>query len=237
LPTVYPYFLAVFCFLYGSRVLADPIELRGRVLAAAAALLELGAVSYTYGGHKVDTLASCDLCSTCLDQKSPEPKQRLSICPDCSACSLDCSHFVAWAFARAGAPFPYLPTDTMLNLSAEDLRRRYGLVDVGLDWQGLQPADLVVYNGHVVLVESVHKSDQATIVHSTSGREIKGGGNGIQRARHVYLRDFRGPALRILRSVKLIKIPELPGQGSPRRAGIHPKLRPVQQRAEPDKGN
>ena len=93
----------------------------------------------------------------------------------------------------------------MTRLPAETLRNRYGWIDIGRSVNRVMPADLLVYNGHVVLVERVLASGTGQVIHSTSGGVIKRPGEGIQRQTMVNFEDFKGPLLKILRHQKVAK--------------------------------
>ncbi len=199
--------LVILIFLYASGVLAEALEhLQHRVRAAGDDMLENLEVSYVYGGNKVGDVKTCDQCNQCLETKQPAPKERFKICSVCSGCSLDCSHFVQLVFARAGLSFPYLTSTQMLDLNADVLERRYHLrpVDhvVSPTAADVMAGDLLVYRGHVVIVETFHGNGQADIIHATGGRDIREPGQGIQRERFVTIEHFRGPLLRVLRHVK-----------------------------------
>jgi hypothetical protein len=144
-----------------------------------------------------------------LQEKKPSPKQRLTTCKACQKCSIDCSHFTAEVFKKSGLKAPYLTTDMMQNLSSKKLKSNFNLMSLGQRLERAMPGDLIVYEGHVVMVLALKPSRSpkqpilADIIHSTSGREVKGAGQGIQRARNVVLTDFKGPIKRILRHVSL----------------------------------
>lgn len=199
-------------FAHGTT---DPHAAKRRALVETAdSWLESADVSYVYGGHTVGTKADCTACQTCLADKDPAPKKRFSACPACQKCSLDCSHFLQTVFTQVGLPYPYIDTKTMLDLSADGLKKRYGLVVVSEGYGGISdamPGDLLVYDGHVVMVERLRPKvaglpeQRGDIVHATGGKDIKGPGEGIQRERFVELTNFRGPVRRILRHAKLMK--------------------------------
>ena len=177
-----------------------PLSPRQQALIdAATELLETANVSYAMGGSKIGRPEDCDRCNVCLESKVPKPAARFKECPECRDCSLDCSHFTQLVFARAGMPHPYIHTPLMLELSAESLLRRYKFVDLGTRADLIQPGDLLVYKGHVVLVERVHPGKRGDVVHATGGRDLRLPGQGIQRDRFAQLTSFRGPLLRILR--------------------------------------
>jgi len=173
------------------------------VLRVADQLLELGAVSYVYGGNRIGDIKDCEACSQCLDSKKVPPSARFRSCPTCKACSLDCSHFIQLVYHVAGIKTPYLTTAEMENWSGFDLKRKAGLDVVDWSADSLQAGDLLVYRGHVVLVEKVHPTGRIDLVHATGGRDVKGGGQGIQRERWVDAASFRGPLQRVLRHEKI----------------------------------
>jgi hypothetical protein len=195
----------------------DPLD--KRVLGVASRLLDEAKISYVYGGYQVGDSADCAACNTCLDEAKPKPSLRLKACPVCSRCSLDCSHFTAMVYKEAGAPYPYLATPTMLSSSAETLRRQYGLLDLDTDLGRAGPGDLLVYDGHVVLLERMRAPVaglprwRGDLVHATGGKDVKGGGQGVQRERFVDLSTFRGPLRRILRPAALLA-PALPNKAA-----------------------
>jgi hypothetical protein len=136
----------------------------------------------------------------------------------CTRCSIDCSHFAEKVYREAGVPYPYLDTATMLGSSAERLRRNYGLVDLGTDVSRAQAGDLLVYEGHVVMLERTRPLTaenapgtpryRGDVVHATGGGAIRTPGEGVQRERFVDLQYFRGPLLRILRHSALASSPK-----------------------------
>lgn len=216
------------------------LPLASRILAVADQLLEEAQVSYVYGGSKLGDGAACHQCNTCLEKKSPRPSLRLRVCPRCADCSLDCSHFTELVFNKAGAPYPYLPTASMLELSTEALRQRYQLLDLGANAYSAGPGDLLVYDGHVVILERLHpalkKNDglRGDVIHATGGRDIKLPGQGIQRERFVEIAHLRGPLRRILRHEALAAIspfaplmPELQAVEPPKVDVSEPRSAPV----------
>jgi hypothetical protein len=220
--------LLILVFLYASGALAEALErLQDRVRSAGDDMLENLEVSYVYGGNKVGDVKTCEQCNQCLEAKQPAPKERFKICAVCGGCSLDCSHFVQLVFARAGLSFPYLTSTQMLDLNAETLERRYQLRPVNTAASrsdaDVMPGDLLVYRGHVVIVEAFHGNGQADIIHATGGRDIREPGQGIQRERFVTIEHFRGPLLRVLRHVKFHA---LRGQSVATSSSLSPSLSP-----------
>lgn len=177
-----------------------------KLVEAAQDLLEAAQISYVYGGHKIGKQSECEQCNDCLGKKNPAPKLRFKECSACLGCSLDCSHFVHQVYGAAGIRYPYLTTDTMRQTPKQVLRRRYGFIDLERHVDRVEVGDLLVYKGHVVMLEKKLAGGKGNIVHATGGRDIKGPGNGIQRERFVDLAHFRGPLLRVLRHEKMYQL-------------------------------
>jgi hypothetical protein len=211
--------------------LGSPEHFQERIRQAGDDMLENLEVSYVYGGSKVGDVGTCDDCNSCLEKKRPAPKLRFKECPSCHHCSLDCSHFVQLVFERAGLGFPYLTSTQMLDLNSEALLKKYNLRAIEFRPDDLVIGDLLVYRGHVVIVERLHEAGIADIIHATGGKDIKEPGQGIQRERFVRVSNFRGPLLRILRHENLIT-----GAVNSARSSVsqsparHVKLRPVEKR-------
>jgi hypothetical protein len=204
MPRLFGKSLIVLVFFAGYPAFSGELErIQQNVRLAGDDMLENLEVSYVYGGSKVGDNKTCDECNQCLESKKPAPKERFKLCAVCGNCSLDCSHFVQLVFTRAGLGFPYITSTQMLDLSAESLERRYQLRPVGLNTEYVMPGDLLVYRGHVVIVEAVHGKDQVDIIHATGGRDIREPGQGIQRERFVRMSHFRGELQRVLRHIKL----------------------------------
>lgn len=174
-------------------------RLQSTLVQAGDEMLENLEVSYVYGGAKVGSLQQCDACNQCLESKRPSPRERFVKCPACNGCSLDCSHFTQLVYARAGLDYPYLTTSQMSDLSPQTLERKYNMLVVGTDIRRAEPGDLLVYPGHVVMLESASTKGFGDVIHATGGKDIKEPGQGIQRERQAQLGQFRGPLKRILR--------------------------------------
>ncbi|MGE0172318.1 MAG: hypothetical protein AB7T49_06020 [Oligoflexales bacterium] len=177
-------------------------DLRQKLLANAATMLDQYQVSYVYGGAGVPDEASCHSCFSCLKEKSPSKETLLTACSDCNKCGLDCSHFVHLVFHNSGVDYPYLPTATMIDSDPKHLQKNYNFIDLGRNLDRALPGDLLVYQGHVVFLEKIERErDQywGDIIHVTSGREVKGPGMALQRKRYADLANFKGALQRILR--------------------------------------
>lgn len=209
-------------------------SLQRELRQAGDEMLETLDISYVYGGGKVGDLNTCNVCNTCLEQNQPAPKQRLKVCPTCSQCSLDCSHFTQMVYSRAGLAYPYLTTAQMLSLSAPELERKYGLIPVGYSSLEVIPGDMLVYNGHVIIVESLHPDRTADVIHATGGKDLKGPGQGIQRERFAKLDSFRGELLRVLRHKKVesLRLAEAKPRGSDAVKPDLSRLRRVEKRTD-----
>lgn len=174
------------------------------IVNSARRLLNEAPVSYAYGGNRLGTQTDCAACNDCLALKSPKPANRFKECPVCSRCSLDCSHFTKLIFQRAGLDHPYMTTKDMLSLPSNRLNRDFGFFDLPPDPASAAPGDLLVYKGHVVMLERKQGNGRGDVIHATGGRDIKDPGQGIQRERWAELSRFRGPLLRILRHKALV---------------------------------
>lgn len=188
-----------------ARLEGSPLPKRHEVLGQARHLLDNWSISYVMGGNKLGDVKDCEACNQCLGLKKPDKDSRLRACPTCASCSLDCSHFTYEVFKLAGLRATYLTTALMNTLGADALLKNYALVDVGSRSQRALPGDLLVYDGHVVMLEKKHASGLGDIIHVTSGRDLRGPGLGIQRERHVAIDHYRGPLLRVLRHVDLVR--------------------------------
>jgi hypothetical protein len=195
------------------------VELAGyqnKLRQAGEDMLENLEVSYVYGGSKVGDGKTCDECNRCLEDRHPSPKERFKVCKICSGCSLDCSHFVQLVFAKAGLGFPYITSTQMLEFDSESLSKKFGLRPISRTIDGLIAGDLLVYRGHVVIVEKVHADDSVDIIHATGGKDIRLPGQGIQRERFVRVTAFRGELQRVLRHLSIDRLwREIQGQKPP----------------------
>jgi hypothetical protein len=180
-----------------------------RVIKAADLLMNEYEISYVYGGHQVGDAGACQVCNQCLEMKVPVPNKRLTLCPECQKCSIDCSHFAQLTFSNAGFSMPYLPTEEMLALSKKKLKRNYKMIDIGSDSRVALPGDLLVYPTHVVMLEKNYLDGHGDIIHATGGGEIRIPGQGIQRKRRTPLASLGGPLQRILRHQDLMEVRQL----------------------------
>ena len=178
-------------------------SIQHKILYIAERLMEDLPISYVYGGSQVTSVNSCNLCTECLLQKSPGTKDRLTKCPNCKNCSLDCSHFTQLVYKLAGLNAPYIDTRSMLKIDSRSLLKNYHLALIP-DPSMVQAGDLLVYKGHVVILERSHSLSRGDIIHATGGKDIKEPGQGIQRERNVSILSFRGPLKRIFRHKTLM---------------------------------
>ena len=172
---------------------------QARILEAAGALLDSADVSYVYGGAQLGNQDACKECNVCLREKSPAPKERQAKCPACARCSMDCSHFVELVYDLAGLKTNYLTTIDMGGLSSKELAHRANLREVQGALKNAEVGDLLVYRGHVVILEALHGKGRGDVIHATSGKDNKGPGQGIQRERMADLAYFRGALVKVLR--------------------------------------
>lgn len=190
-------------FLGSTGKSSDLSNYQDKLRAAGVDMLENLEVSYVYGGATLGDDKTCIACNECLEKLLPAPKLRFKQCPVCAHCSLDCSHFTQMVFARAGLSFPYITTSEILAMDPALLEKKYQLISLGNNVAQIIPGDMLVYRGHVVIVEAVHGLDSGDVIHATGGKDIRVPGQGIQRERFVHLSSFRGDLLRVIRHYKL----------------------------------
>lgn len=180
----------------------NQLPMRKKLVDSANLWLDQYAISYAWGGANIGAKSQCEACNSCLEKAGPNPKMQLEVCPVCKHCSLDCSHFISSVYQAADLAAPYLTTSMMRSFTKEKLVKLQWL-DLGRRAERALPGDILVYNGHVVLVESLQKPGVGSVIHVTSGREVKGPGEGIQRQTNVEFDGFRGRLERVLRHKQL----------------------------------
>lgn len=201
-------FLTMATSTLGAPASATLSPQQKRVVQSARHLLENASITYIYGGTELGTPEACDACTQCLQPLPVNMKseKKAKSCPVCHSCSLDCSHFTQLVYEQSGIHMPYITTTVMAESTAMDLGKRYGLAVISDRTEALastRVGDLLVYKGHVVLVEKVRSFGHGDIIHATSGKDVKGAGQGIQRERFVDFSSYRGPLLRVLRPKEL----------------------------------
>lgn len=177
-------------------LLAARSDYQQRIAAVVSKFMQNYEITYVYGGSAVSDSTTCTACVRCLAEKKS--------CPVCRDCSLDCSHFISHVFNQAAMPLPYLTTKQMLQFSPLKLKKSYNLLIILNKLKFIRPFDLLVYKGHVVMVEAITAAGRGTVIHVTAGRDLRGAGAGLQRERQVELANFRGPLLRVLRHELLV---------------------------------
>lgn len=177
--------------LIGSE--ASAIE---RVLTEAEKLHSQDWVPYVWGGQKIGSEAECVKCHECVARKKVRPERMLQKCSACKHCGIDCSHFVAQVFRNAEMPIKYGTTREWKKLGPAELLERYQLRDMGSDINDARPADILLYDGHVVMLIELTGNRRGTIIHAT--RRGKFGG-GIRIDDDVDLQRFHGKLRKILR--------------------------------------
>lgn len=182
-----------------QAVSLSELPVRQKVVKTAEQWLENYVISYAWGGSQLGESQTCEQCNQCIAQHQPAPKQQLKTCPVCKSCSLDCSHFISLVYRDVGLRAPYLTTNMMRTLDPKDLESRHSWHALGRRPERALPGDLLVYDGHVVMVVAVQTPGRGDIIHVTSGRDVRGPGQGIQRERGVFFEGFRGPVVRVLR--------------------------------------
>jgi cell wall-associated NlpC family hydrolase len=190
----------------GARLRFSPSEAwRGQILQVAERYGGKSFIPYVWGG---DAVAEADVCLEC--RSCVMGKRRLSVykrkaaCPACRACGMDCSHFVNRIYREAGLPFPYASTRALTRSSAADLRKTYGLVDLGRDVRTAQPGDLLLHRDHVMLLLRLTADHRGDVLHVSRSITRKGVPGGVEVVRDADLRTFRGPVKRVLRHEMLL---------------------------------
>lgn len=174
---------------------------RNKVEFFAKALMNEFDITYTWGGHAVFDRSSCLSCTQCLKGNNYLGKvrpQALNICESCKKCTLDCSHFTWLVYHLAQLPLPYLHTPLMVSLSKEKLYRNYKLLVVD-GFKNAQKGDLLVYKRHVGILLEKRGLRKGDMIHATSGRSVRGPGQGIQLIYNTDLMHFKGGLKRVLR--------------------------------------
>jgi len=198
-------------------------ELRDTLLRTAERYSRMSYIPYVWGGHEVGAKSVCMACRACIGTKHGSPSgPRASSCQACQQCGLDCSHFVHRVFTDAGLSLAYLPTRVLVRSSRAQLRRRYGLIDIGRDLRRARPGDLLLQAHHVLLLLRLGRHGRGDIVHMSSSRR-RGRAGGIKIVRDVDLRHFHGRLVKILRHVALATPP--PPPPPPRQASPAPGAR------------
>lgn len=177
------------------------LELERQILIEAETLLKDSPTPYKKGGKTLKA-KKCEDCSECLLQKKPSKAKQL--CGKiCQSCGVDCSNFTKFVYNQVGLDYPYLSSAEMIHISKRNLYIKYGLVDLGKNLDEARPGDLLVYKGHVAILERMLERKRGDIIHAASTRTYRKTGNGIHRRKNANLANLRGPLVKILRHYKL----------------------------------
>ncbi len=178
----------------GPKPVAPAVE---RLMAAASRLSQLTDVPYVFGGrnlaseqslsHKQRSGGACQECTACIQKNSLPANStlgRYSKCAACRRCGIDCSGFVSRVFSEAGIKYGFADTSS-LNVAGEGiLQKQYGFSNMGRNLMLVQPGDLILGKGHVVLVLAVNKGlGTIDFIHASRGsKRTKVGGIEIRRS-------------------------------------------------------
>lgn len=176
-------------------------DLESQILQEADKILNFTPTPYAKGGKSLET-GKCEQCSQCLLEKK-NTNNKLSCKKVCKSCGVDCSNFTRIVYNRAGLDYPYLSSSDMIHTSKRKLYLKFGLVDLGKRLDLARPGDILVYKGHVALLERIFPNNKGDIIHASNTRTFKRTGNGIHRRENVNLAKLRGPLIKILRHYKL----------------------------------
>ncbi|MCX6118568.1 MAG: hypothetical protein NT027_13580 [Proteobacteria bacterium] len=187
-----------------------PIDPQTRLLNAALDLSRREAVPYVYGGSALGSTKICKACRDCILAKNlvsdKSAKKRLKKCKACRSCGVDCSHFVSQIFRKAQLSYRFIDTSRLFSMSPEQLWLDLGLAIVSQnDLLKAEPGDLLVENGHIVLITGVSiGSETVDYVHATRDSRTRILG-GIEFEKSVPIRRFDSSSFMILRHKDLLQ--------------------------------
>lgn len=72
-------------------------------------------------------------------------------------CGLDCSNFVSHLLKNAGLKSKFATTATLLRENERVLWKKYAFIDVGNQLEDAKPGDLILKNGHVVMLIDIQQ--------------------------------------------------------------------------------
>ncbi len=177
--------------------------LRDRLLAVAAKFGEQTYVPYVWGGNAMGDPKSCSECRACMaSKKRVRVERRARGCAACRQCGMDCSHFVTRVYNDAGIKMPYASTNTLNHMSKQDLRDRFGLVDIGRQLSTAKPGDLLLHDRHITLLLKLRSDSYGDVLHASRSNK-KGRIGGVEVAVDKNLLRFRGRLRKILRPLEL----------------------------------
>ena len=178
-----------------------------RLMVAVRQMQSKSFVPYVFGGQHVGEPRVCVACSACVNAKhlpADSTLARLTQCPACQSCGVDCSNFVNQIYERAGIKYPFGDTSSLLRASDAHLTLKYGFLDMGREVRDAKPGDLVLFRDHVVMLLSMNEYEKTVdYIHASRGSKRTPAG-GIELRRGFDLNRFQRQVVRILRHRDLV---------------------------------
>lgn len=190
--------------LIGAKTLPPAEE---RLMAAVRHFTDLSYVPYVFGGKSIGSPKTCQACAACVtkNQIGPGSKQaRMTKCPACRACGIDCSSLVSKIFAKARIPYRFAATNELNTASYDELLSAYDLVAFEPGSESLEPGDLILEKSHIMLVVGVNRAAQTYDAVHASRSDVAVSAGGIKQLKGVAMREVIVKATRILRHRDLI---------------------------------
>lgn len=130
-------------------------------------------------------------------------RDRVKSCPSCLKCGVDCSHFLAHVFERAGIPWPWAPTSVLIKATPKILERKFNLKVVTGGLAEARPGDMILQEGHMAMLVAKHGKKRWDWLHVNRSwvDGDSGVAGGIVLVRKSSLTG--GPVLRVLRHSRI----------------------------------
>ncbi len=178
-----------------------------RLMAAADKLAARTNVPYVFGGHQLGKAKSCHECTECI-RKHHLPANstmiRYNTCQACRSCGIDCSSFVNRLFAEAGMRYRFADTRTLNHVKDGFLQEQFGFINMGDDLSVVQPGDLILEKGHVVMAIDIDLTlGTIDYIHASRGSKRTRVG-GIELRRGANIARMQKDVIRILRHRELV---------------------------------
>lgn len=146
------------------------------LLDAASALSRRDEIAYVWGGRATSSPVVCSACQRCVEKRKVHPHQRLSKCPACEQCGVDCSGFVSRVMGAAGLGSKRITSRSLIKAATPGPKRGNlkgakkvdpVFIPVGRNLALAQPGDLVVLSDHVVIFLNRHPNKKLDYVHAS----------------------------------------------------------------------
>jgi cell wall-associated NlpC family hydrolase len=193
---------AVEALALGDRGLGGQTVAQRAIVNAALKLAYFGRVPYLFGGKAVGGIEACDACRNCQEKSQQIDGGATKTCHACLQCGLDCSHFVERVFTDAKLKFRYADTVALFEMDSDQRSGDLALLELDTGLVNLEPGDLLLERGHMVLVIGVdHHAKSFDFVHATAQGRLKAGGIEIVRQEPIksYQTKVLNGTLKVLR--------------------------------------